>query len=59
MQIMKVSLGTALYLEAECGFFISLADWRQLQEVPTDDELNSSKRLISFSYCSEREGRDI
>lgn len=59
MQILRVSLETALYLEAECGFFISLANWGQLQEVPTDDELNSSKRLISFSHCSERKGRDL
>lgn len=59
MQMMRISSGTALYLEAERGFFICLADWGQLQEVPTDDELNSSKRLISFSHCPEREGRDI
>lgn len=33
------------YLETEAGFFLSLGDGRQLEEVPTNNELNASKRL--------------
>lgn len=33
------------YLETEAGFFFSLGDRRQLEEVPTNNELNASKRL--------------
>lgn len=33
------------YLETEPGLFLSLGDGRQLEEVPTNNELNASERL--------------
>jgi hypothetical protein len=40
------------YLEAELRGLGSLGHWRQLQEVPTDDELDPSEGLIPLSNSS-------
>lgn len=51
-QVIAPETSAATYLEAELGLMGGFADWRQLQEVSTDDELNSSKWIFTFPDSS-------